>query len=119
MSYDILLYQRAFLKRAIAEDLGDWTKADPIPEIVRTKIRQRLEGMGYAVESDRDSCCELIHANPSWGLQVDIFRGEVAFSVPYWRDADSAIQAARRDAREVAALAGLAYFDQQTGEVET
>ena len=46
MSYDISLYQPDFLKRAIKEDLGDWTEADPIPESAASLIRGTPFGKG-------------------------------------------------------------------------
>ena len=119
MSYDIGLYQPDFLKRALAEGLGDLTDADPIAEQTLATVHQQLEEKGYVVESQSDLCCELIHPNSSWGLQVSIFGGEVTFSVPFGDEADQAIEVARRDAREIATLARLGYHDPQTGEVDT
>ena len=38
MSYDIHLYERAFLRKALVEGLGDWTKAPPLPETARVEL---------------------------------------------------------------------------------
>jgi hypothetical protein len=42
MSYDIYLYDRAFLNEAIKQDLGDWVNAAPIaPEVLKI-VREEL-----------------------------------------------------------------------------
>ncbi len=117
MSYDISLYQPSFLKRAIAENLGDSTDADPIPEESLSRIRRWLLGQGYIVEQEQMRCMESVHPKESWGLQVAVFTTEVAFVIPYWDNADRAIEVARRDARALAQIEGLGCYDQQTGEM--
>ena len=118
MSYDIELYQPAFLKRAIEQNLGDWTNADPISERSLSLIRDRLLSKGYRVDYESDGCCEFVHPNSNWGLQVAVFKGEVAFAIAYWEEADMAIEVARSDAKELAKLACLGYYDRQTGEID-
>jgi hypothetical protein len=115
MSYDIFLYQKRFLKRALEEGLGDWTGADPIPAEKLRLIRERLKGKGYVTEDGE----EFEHANSTWGLQVSFFPGEVAFAIPYWDDAAAAIEAARAEAMELARELDLGFYDPQTGEAIT
>jgi hypothetical protein len=117
MSYDILLCRPAFLKRALEENLGDWTDAEPISERSLLLIREWLLDKGYIVEHEREGCRELVHLNSKWGLQVSLFKAEVAFTIPYWDEADIAIDVARSDAKELAKFAGLGYYDPQTGDV--
>lgn len=117
MSYDIGLYDRAFLKKAIDENLGDYRIAPPFPPEVLSAIKERLINMGYLVESDGDHCTEYIHSNNAWGLQVTLFRTEIAFSIPYWDDADSAVAHAKADARNLADEFCLGLTDQQDGEL--
>lgn len=115
MSYDINLFEKQFLQRALDEDLGDWTDADSIPEHKLALIRDRLKAIGYhAVDDD-----EFEHANSKWGLQVTLFGGEVSFTIPYWDDAAAAIEVARADAMELATAASLGFYDPQTGEAIT
>ena len=115
MSYDIYLYEKEFLDRALAEDLGDWTGADPIPAEKLQLIRDRLTSKGYVTEDGR----EFGHPNSKWGLQVALFSGEVSFSIPYWDDVATAVEAARADAMELATIANLGFYDPQIGETAT
>jgi len=119
MSYDIQLYQSAFLKRAIENDLGDWSDADPISEFSLSVVCDWLLEKGYIIEHEGQGCREFVHPNSEWGLQVSVFKGEVAFTIPLWDEAEEAINIAQRDAKELATLAGLGYYDSQTGEVCT
>jgi hypothetical protein len=115
MSYDIYLYDRQFLKRALDEDLDDWSDAAPISKARLDLIRARLQAKGY-IDQDND---EYAHPNEKWGTQVCIYSGEIAFDIPYWNDADAAIEAASADALELAQLAELGYYDPQIDEVIT
>ena len=46
MSYDIALYRRDFLKKAIEEKRGDWTGADPISEdVIRAFVAKAEAGV--------------------------------------------------------------------------
>jgi hypothetical protein len=119
MSYDISLYKSEFLRRAIEQNLGDWTNADPIPEADLAAIAARLLAKGYV----KGFCHlqlgdEYTHPNNAWGIQVGIFRGSVGFTVAYGSDATNAVAAALSDARELAKLTKLALYDPQTGEIE-
>ncbi len=119
MSYDITLYDKGFLKRALAEGLGDWTNADPIPQQSLIGIRTRLLTKGYRPEADTADCQEYSHARSEWGLQVSVFPNQVAFAISYGKDADAAIDAALADAKELAQETDLAVYDLQEGEVVT
>lgn len=115
MSYDMGLYEKKYLQRALAEGLGDWTVADPIPEEKVRVIRERLVSKGYVSTTES----EFLHTNPKWGLQFSIFKGEIGITLPYWDDADAAITVARADALELARDADLGFYDPQTGEALT
>jgi len=117
MSYDIGLYDRSFLKAAIDEDLDDYTVAPPLPSETLALVRDRLLSLGYNIESDGPNCVEYVHSNGSWGLQVSVFESEIAFTIPYWDDADSAIVHAKNHARLLALEFGLGLTDQQDGEL--
>lgn len=119
MNYDIYLYESQFLTRAIEEDLGDWSNADAIPDDTLKAINGGLIAKGYRLEHESATCKEYIHPNPKWGLQVSVFNGEIAFSIPYWDDAEAAIAAAAADAKEIAQSTGLACYDPQVDESES
>lgn len=115
MSYDIYLYEKRFLQRALDEDLGDWRNAEPISDDKLRLIRERLKSKGYTTHDDN----EVEFPNSEWGLQVSIFTGEVTFGIPFWDDADAAIEKARMDALELANATELGFYDPQTGEAIT
>jgi hypothetical protein len=112
MSYDFSLYEKRFLRRAIAEGLGDWTGADDIPYEKLWLIRRCLTEKHYSTEDQE----EYEHPNSIWGLQVHLFQCEVAFSVPYWDEIAAAVVVARADALDLATAADLGFYDPQTGE---
>ena len=112
MSYDLYLYEKPFLKRALEENLGDWTEADPIPEETSRRIRERLRAKGYLTDDGN----EFNHPNEAWGIQVCCYRGEVGFSIAYGDEAADAVEAGRAEALEMARETGLGFYDPQTGE---
>jgi len=116
MSYDIGLYDKTFLKKAIDDDLGDYTVAPALSTTTLASIKDRLSSLGYAIESENPNCTEFIHQNAAWALQVAVFKTEIAFSVPYWDDADNAIAQAKIHARLLAQEFDLGLTDQQDGE---
>ena len=117
MSYDISLYRPEFLRRAIAENLGDWTGADPIAPETLEKVVQWLLDRGYAMEVDHPTYGkQFAHPNPAWGVEVGVYRGSVGFSIAYWEESTNAIAAVMTQARELAKLTGLAIHDPQSGE---
>ena len=118
MSYDIGLYQKAFLKNAIENDLGDWTKADPIDSTVRDSIKDMLLSDGYIVDSESGVSTDLVHPKKEWGLQVCIFKGQISFSIPYWDDADNPVEETKRYAWKIAKKFNLGYHDRQEGTTE-
>ncbi len=117
MSYDIALYDKSFLKAAIDEDLDDYTVAPPLPSESLALIKDRLLSLGYTIEFVGPSYEEYVHPNGSWGLQVSVYESEIAFSIPYWDDADSAVAQAKNHARLLALEFGLGMSDQQDGEL--
>ncbi len=72
------------LKKAIDDDLGDYTVAPALSTTTLASIKDRLSSLGYAIESENPNCTEFIHPNAAWALQVAVFKTEIAFSVPYW-----------------------------------
>lgn len=117
MSDDIGLYNGAFLTKAIDEDLSDYRISPSFSPDVCDATKSRLLEMGYLVESERDHFTEYIHTKRAWGLQFTVFKTKIAFSVPYWDDADSAVEHATTDARVLANEFALGPSDQQYGEL--
>ena len=114
MSYDVALYTRAFLERALATGLGDWTNADPIPEEAVASFVRQVEAAGFVAEG----ATEFNLDTPEHLAQVNVFRGELAFSIPYSDRADASIELCTRIARAVAQSHGLALWDPQADEGE-
>lgn len=117
MSYQVFLYDKEFLRKAIEHDIGDYSAAPMFPTELIEAIRQRLISFGYSVETESKSCTEFIHQNERWGLQASVYSGEIAFSIPYWDDAVSAIIEAKEHAQALAREFDLGLTDQQDGEV--
>jgi hypothetical protein len=118
MSYDIGLYKPEFLRRAIEQNLGEWTRPDPIPEADMAAIVERLLAKGYVKKFVHPQLGdEYTHPDTDLGIQVSVYPGSVDFTVPYWVDAARAVAVALADAQELARLARLALYDPQSGEV--
>lgn len=115
MSYDIYLYEKRFLQRALDEDLGDWRNADPISDDKLHVIREGLKSKGYITDDET----EFDFPDSKWGLQVSVFKGEVAFGIAYSDHVDAAVEKARMDALELAKATELGFYDPQTGEAFT
>ncbi len=116
MSYNVSLYtsdvKDADLAGTDLEDLQDI----PIPEDLRAQFKTKIEKFRYQIESNSASCTEYIHPNPKWGIQVVVFKSQIAFSIPYWDDSENAIMEALMTAHEIADDLGLCVYDPQTGE---
>jgi hypothetical protein len=70
----------------------------------------------YELESKNPNCTEYIHKNRKWSIQVAVFSTEIAFSVPYWDDAENAIFEALQTAHELADNGDIVVYDPQSGE---
>ena len=128
MSYDISLYSRDFLKRAIESSLGDWTAADPIPASVIESIVSTAEQQGFArevVDGDFAAFCrqdgfepgiEFTANTPTLLAQLSVFPGQVAFSIPYGDRAAASADFCVRFARYLATTHDLGFHDPQEGE---
>jgi hypothetical protein len=120
MSYDLALYKPEFLTRALEQQLGDWTNADPIPADDIDAIIGWLRGRGY-VEQVRPWPGDgrgFRHAERAYGIDVLVSRGSVEFAIAYGPDAERAVNAALTDTRQISTLARLALYDPQLGEIE-
>jgi hypothetical protein len=119
LSYDISLYRTEFLRHAIEQNLGVWSRADSIPEADVMAIVEWLKTKGYVQGFGHpDLGVTYSHPRSDWAIQVGVHRGCIAFTVAYGNAALSAVAAALADARELMELGKLALYDPQSGEIE-
>lgn len=119
MSYDICLYDKEFLAQAIKKDQDALDNAPSIDPKVLESVEQFLIQKGYKEDSDFSPFKEYKHAKSKWGIQVSVFSSEITFSVPYWDDLENAIIVASEDAKALAKLTSLGYYDSQMDEIKT
>ena len=130
MSYDISLYDRGFLKRAIESNLGDWTDADPIEASAAERLIAIATDAGFRrvpsdpafVEFCREQGVapveELLLETPEILAQLSLHRGQLAFTIPYSPLAQASIALCSMLARLVAQEHHLAFYDPQEGVAE-
>jgi hypothetical protein len=130
MSYDISLYDRVFLRRALESGLGDWTGADPIPPAaVEALVRLALEAgfrrvepdpswVSYLAKRGRTPAQALRLDTPELLAELNLHPGQLAFSVPYSDCAAPSVALCLQLARAVAEAHDLALYDPQEGEDE-
>ena len=116
MSYEISLYRREFLDRAIREQLGDWTGADPIPEPSRLQAATFFEQRGYVEESYPWSTGRCFK-QPSQPVEATIYIGCISFAVHHSEQGLAALEAAKHEARALGQLLDLAAYDPQEGQI--
>jgi hypothetical protein len=127
MSYDISLYVRSFLRRAVDTELDDWTGADPIPDETILVVVSHVEAAGF-VEVPVDEAFaafareqgslpgrEFRLETPELLAELTIRRGEIAFAIPASPRSEASIDLCSRVAREAAARCGLGFHDPQAG----
>jgi hypothetical protein len=128
MSYDIALYRRDFLKRAIEQKLGDWTGADPISEGATRALVASAEAAGFirnptneafaefAKQNGVPPCVEFNLDTPTRRAQLMVFPGQLAFSIPYGPRAKASVGFCIQIAKRVAIDQALGFHDPQIGE---
>ena len=116
MSYDISLYKKSFLKKALEENLGDWTSADPVDEKVIKSIIEKLSSLGFIEEEGVAIGREFTMDNDMILAQAISFNNSVSFMIPYSPKAEKSIEFCSMIAREIATEYSLGFHDPQTGE---
>jgi hypothetical protein len=116
MSYNIYLYHPDVKSKAASVEDLDEIDFPTIPDDTRQRFVQRLLKYNYELETDNPNGKEFIHKNRKWSIQVVVFRTEIAFSVPYWDDAENAVFEALQTAHELADGGDLVVYDPQTEE---
>jgi hypothetical protein len=129
MSYDITLYERAFLTSALERSLGDWTTAPMLPDSVRSAIMLAAVDIGFrsvpqdprfvafAVSQGQPVADEYVLDTADCLATLMVFRNSVAFTIPPSARAMLSIERCSQLARSFAASHQLGCFDPQTGEV--
>jgi len=116
MSYNIYLYHPDVRSKAAAGQELDKIENPTIPEETRQRFTERLLKYDYELEADNPNGKEYIHKNRELPIQVVVFRTEIAFSIPYWADAENVVFEVLMTAHELADGGDLAVYDPQTGE---
>ena len=128
MSYDIAVYERAFLLRALAENLGDWTGAPRLPQEALERVVELASEAGFEAvpidpafrefsrEQGLEPGQEFNLDTTSHLAQLTVFPAEIAFTVPYAPRGAASITLCSSIARTVAREHSLGYYDPQTGE---
>lgn len=114
MSYDIYIYDKS--AQGIDIDSDDFGVNMPIisPALIDA-FEKRLLKYDYVKCHEDSEHREYEHKNADWGVQVSIFDSEIAFSIPYWDDADNAISEALMTASELCDHGQLLVYDPQNG----
>jgi hypothetical protein len=128
MSYDISLYEKSFLKRALEEKLGDWTGADAISDQAKETAIAAAESAGFVRREADAELAEYLAGRgltitPEWLLdndsvlvQLAVFNGVISFTIPYSSKADASVALSVSLAKRLAAECGLAFYDPQSRE---
>jgi hypothetical protein len=124
MSYDVGLYRRDFLKRAIENELDDLLGADPIPEEAIQAVIEAAKAEGFvearlklpSAPGPLTCLAELMKKTPALLAQMHVFAGQIAFTIPYGPLARDSVAFCTRFAKQLAKTHGLGYRDTQTGE---
>ncbi|HVX91576.1 MAG TPA: hypothetical protein VHC20_08305 [Candidatus Paceibacterota bacterium] len=127
MSYEISLYTRGFLKRAIENNLGDWTGADPISAHAVESLATLAAARGFQRTPPDPSFVEFLRSKgvaPAEEFlldtsdllaQLSFHDGQIAFSIPYSSRAGASIVLCSELARTIAREHDLAFYDPQEG----
>ena len=119
MSYEISLYDRGFLDRALREQLGDWTIADPILQPSRDVAESFLLDRGYTAFRYPWQTNGQTYQHPELKqlLEVTIFDGCISFAIQNSETALDDIKIAVATAVQLGRLIDLAVFDPQDGRI--
>ncbi len=128
MSYDINLYDRNFLERALTRQLGDWRGAPALDDGVARDIALEATRLGFqrvaqdprfaafAAAQGHAVADEYTLDSTDVLAQLMVFRNSVTFSIPSSNRALQSISWCHQTARAMAAKHGLGLYESQTGE---
>jgi hypothetical protein len=129
MSYDINIYQGAFLRRALSENLGDWTGAPDIDNGTRVRFGEALRAQGFR-ETPHEPKFLTFAAAKGFSVSHDfvrdddeilatasVFSNSLTFSIPMSPRSGKSIEQCLNITRELVAFGELCSYDPQTGEL--
>ena len=111
MSYDISLYAKVFLERALASGQTDWTGADPIAEDAVHGALARVRAEGFVPDGPN----EHVLATDTASARFHVHPGELTFAIENGRRALASIALCQQLAQRIAEDHGLAVWDPQVG----
>ncbi len=112
MSYDISLYTKNFLEYALRNELGDWTQAEPIPQVAVDAVIEAARAEGFVPEGAEPARSFTLDSEAAQA-ELHIHAGEIAFAIPYGTRAQASIELCTRVAKAVARQHGLGFWDPQ------
>ena len=130
MSYDISLYTKAFLKRAVTEKLGDWRDAEPFADDVADAMVEEILRAGcveeahdpdfvrFLAEKKVSPSRDFTIATDSVDARISLFSGSLVFSIKNSPKAEASIDYCCHFAKYLAGRYGLGFFDPQDGVAE-
>src|SRR5438105_1135581 len=102
MSYNIYIYNRTVFDQVKKGLELDGFKLEPISQPDMARFLKRLQGYHYEKRTETAICTEFLRDVSGCPIQVAVFRTEIAFSVPSWKNSEAAIIEALQDASELA-----------------
>jgi hypothetical protein len=130
MSYEVSLYDRAYLLDALANGLGDWSASPSLrPDAVETVIRTAMS-FGFIAVSHPPGFIEYLLAqgvipsrsyvlnNHQYSAELQIYRGSVVFLVSsdFPEKCNASVELVRKIGSHVAGELDLGFIDPQSGE---
>ena len=132
MSYDISLYEAAFLRKAITEGLGDWTGAPDIDPDTIKQVLKLADSEGFVATPHDPGFIEFMKSQaltpsddyqlntPQYLVSLQIFSNSIAISAPYSADrAIASVEFTRGFGLRLARAYDFGFQDHQTGEIIT
>jgi hypothetical protein len=129
VSYDLLLYEREFLRCALETGLGDWTSAPAISEASAGWLHKCIVEAGFVEQSLDPGFVafaaaqghrvgrEFLLATGDRTAQFTLFSNSAVFSIPEAGDSSSkSVEFCQSLAQQAADGIGLGLYDPQSGK---
>lgn len=116
MSYSVQIYHPQVREQAEHGLELDEFQHPPLDPSAVERFVSKLTNYGYSLEASTPACREFVKHINGCPVQVAIFTTEIAFSVPYWQNAQDAIFEALQDASEIIEPDHMVLFNPQDGE---
>ena len=116
MSFSVRIYHPAVREQVSQGAELDGFEHPPLHEPAVRAFLEKLPEYGYQLEKRSALCKEFVKNVGECPVQVAVFKTEIAFSVPYWKDSEEAIFEALQDSAELCQEEHMVTFNQQDGE---